>query len=147
MPQTTPNCNTVLPNGKTIGDEVGNAVFDTQMAIASPESNLDSASALTSKMADYTFPFAFSYSPLDFKNRFRGQGIPADLSAAGNFAYAAYTSVFGGSSLTNFGARAYAQLAYATGLKDAKFMAPNGMDKSAAANVPLGLANPGCLKK
>jgi hypothetical protein len=66
------------------------------------------------------------------------------LADAGNFAFDAYVTAVAGETYSNFGAQAYAQVASALGLKGSKFLAPNGMSKSGAANVPLGNANAGC---
>jgi hypothetical protein len=95
---------------------------------------------MAAKFDFYTFP----KGPLDFKNRFRGQGNPTALAAAGNFAYGAYVSALAGPSVSNFGATLYGTVAGWLGLKDPKFLAPNGMSKSGAANVPRGNANAGC---
>ena len=80
-----PDCNTRLPNGKTVGDAVRGAVQDTLTPGPDVGSNTDAAADIQGKMAMYTFP----YGPLDFKNLYRGRGDPTSLAAAGNFAYGA----------------------------------------------------------
>lgn len=91
-------------------------------------------------MAFYTFP----KGPLDFKNSYKGEADPAWLAAAGNFAYGAYVSALGGPGVSNFGAKLYGVVSSLLGLKSQQFMAPNGMSKSGAANVPRGNENAGC---
>jgi RHS repeat-associated protein len=135
-----PDCNTVLPDGKTVGDIVRGAIDDTLTAGADVGSNTDYAASVQGKMAFYTFP----KGPLDFKNIYRGRGDPASLAAAGNFAYGAYVSALAGPSVSNFGAKLYGTVAGWLGLKASKFLAPNGMSQSGAANVPRGNANAGC---
>ena len=136
-----PDCDTVLPDGKTVGEAVRNAVTDTLKAPDDATSNTDAAAGMLAKMAMYTFP----HGPLDFKNKFRGAGNdPTRLAAAGNFAYGAYVSAVAGPKVSTFGAKLYATTAAALGLKSAKFLASNGMSKSGAANVPRGNANAGC---
>jgi hypothetical protein len=78
------------------------------------------------------------------KNDFRGHTDPTLLAAAGKFAYRAYMTALYGSAVSNFGARFYPILASLLGLKSANFLAPNGMSKSGAANVPIGNASAGC---
>ena len=135
-----PDCSTVLPNGKTVGDVVRSAIGDTLTMGSDVGSNTDYAASMMAKMEMYTFPGG----PLDFKNNFRGQGDPASLAAAGNFAYGAYVSALAGPSVSNFGAKLYGTVASWLGLKSSKFLAHNGMSKSGAANVPRGNANAGC---
>lgn len=125
---------------KTVGDTVRGAIDDTLTAGPDVGSNTDYAASVQGKMAFYTFP----KGPLDFKNIYRGRGDPASLAAAGNFAYGAYVSALAGSSVSNFGAKLYGTVAGWLGLKSSKFLAPNGMSKSGAANVPRGNANAGC---
>lgn len=143
-----PTCDTVLPNGRTIGAEVRGAVEDT-LSFSSPLvfSNADYSGQMLSKIALYTF----SFGPLDFKTRFRGQGksvglVAEDLSAAGNFAYGAYTALFVGEEVGDLGATGYATISNRLGIKADKFMASNGMSKSGAENIPLGYAHPGCYR-
>jgi RHS repeat-associated protein len=138
-----PDCDTVLPNGKTIGESVRSAVADTLIPNGFVGSLTDYAASLTQDFVSYVIP----YGPLDFKNRFKGQGRPGALADAGNFAYGAYVSALAGASVSNFGAKLYATGSYYLGLKPLKFLAPNGMSKSGAANVPRGNANAGCPKK
>lgn len=103
-------------------------------------SNADYAASITAKMEMYVI----LRGPLDFKNNFRGQGNPTSLAAAGNFADGAYVSALAEPSVINFGAKLYGTVAGWLGLKSSQFLAPNGMIKSGAANVPRGNANAGC---
>lgn len=136
-----PDCNTVLPNGKTVGDTVRAAAQDTRDDNTSTSST-SATDNFQNKFEFYTFP----YGPLDFKNRFRGRADAATLAAAGNFAYGAYVSAVAGPSISTFGAKLYGVVASWLGLKSPKFLASNGMSKSGAANVPRGNDNAGCPK-
>jgi len=136
--QKQPTCNTVLPNGQSIGDVVRQSLRQTLANIPASTTTFGTA-FLGSVLGNVLGTF-------DFKNRFRGQGDPAELAAAGNFAYGAYVSALFGSGVSNFGARAYGTVTNALGLKPNQFVAPNGMSVSAAANVPRGNANAGCPK-
>jgi RHS repeat-associated protein len=143
-----PTCDTALPNGRTIGAEVRSAVEDT-LSFSNPLvfSNADYSVQMLAKIALYTF----SFGPLDFKTRFRGQGnsvglVAEDLSAAGNFAYGAYTAMFVGEDIGNLGAIGYATISNRLGIKADEFMAPNGMSKSGAEYIPLGYRTPGCYR-
>ncbi len=136
-----PDCDTRLPNGETIGDIVRFAVEDTLRMETGIMSNTGFVASVISKMAVYTLP----KGPLDFKNRFQGQADPTFLAASGNFAYGAYVSAIAGPQVSNFGAKFYGKITGLLGLKSPEFLAPNGMSKSGAANVPRGNLNPGCV--
>ena len=138
--QAEPDCDSELPSGETIGEVVRTAIEDTLTAPPDVNSNTELAASIASKMAFYTFP----KGPLDFKNSYKGEADPAWLAAAGNFAYGAYVSALGGPGVSNFGAKLYGVVSSLLGLKSQQFMAPNGMSKSGAANVPRGNENAGC---
>ena len=97
--------------------------------------------------AGFDFGVVAPYGPLDFKNDFKGRAPAAQLAAAGNVAYGAYMSATWGSTIGDLGAKIYATGLNLLGAKAQKFMAPNGMSKSGALNIPTGNANPGCLKQ
>ena len=134
------DCNTVLPNGQTIGEFVRAAVQLTTSPVEMATDAVLSGPGSTGVAIGTVAPFGAG----DFKNRFKGQASPTFLADAGNFAYGAYVSAVAGPSVSNFGAVMYARVANAVGSKPASFMAPNGMSKSGAANVPRGNANSGC---
>lgn len=133
------SCNTVLPNGQTIRDVVHDALNRTVLALNSANTPVGVG------FAGGTFTsVVWKGGELDFKNDFRGQAPGNFLGDAGNFAYGAYMSALAGPSVSNAGAILYNQFVVATGQKPGSLSAANGMDKSAAANVPRGNANAGC---
>jgi hypothetical protein len=129
-----PDCNTILPNGITIGQYVR-----TTLAFSAGIRQANFAAGFGADLA-----MVSPYGPLDPKNNFRGQGSPSQLAAAGNFEVGAYMTAVWGSGVSNLEAIIYATGSHILGIKASSFMAPNGMDKSAAANLPRGNANAGC---
>jgi RHS repeat-associated protein len=126
-------CNTVLPNGKTVGQVVQSSIANIQSAAG--DYDLGGVGEFGAFIATVQ-----SRGPIDFKNNFKGQANPTSLAAAGNFAYGAIASGLGYSkSFAEFGAGAYAA-------KNRKlnFSNPFGEDNSAAQNLPAGFASGGC---
>ena len=135
-----PDCGSGLPNGKTVGDTVRQAIDDTLAPDPTAFSNTENAAQFFGNMLSNTSP----HGALDFKNNFKGQGDPSYLAAAGNFAYGSYVTYLAGTAISDFGAQVYGVLSNLLGLKPSTFMAPNGMSQSGAMNVPRGNANAGC---
>ena len=135
-------CNSRLPNGSTIGDQVRHLVDNASALIDMSSDPALSGAALAGNMFATVFPFG----PLDFKNLFKGSAGPGQLADMGNFAYGSYVSALAGPALSNLGAQGYAKASALFGVKAQRYMAANGMSKSASANVPRGNLNPGCLR-
>jgi hypothetical protein len=129
-----PNCNTVLPNGQTIGQVVQNAVSSIQSAAGPYDiGDIGTLGAFAATAAPG--------GPIDFKNNY-GPDPTGSLGAAGNFAYGAIASGVGlPQSLAEAGAGAYA--AYAGKFTPGN---PMGEDNSAAQNLPAGYATDGCTQ-
>lgn len=128
-----PNCNTVLPNGQTIGQVVRDAVSTIRLVASYDLSGLSEFGAFYATVK--------SNGPLDFKNNF-GPDPSGSLGAAGNFAYGAVASGIGYSqSFAEFGAGVYARNA-----NKANPSNPFGEDNSAANNLPAGFATDGCTQ-
>jgi hypothetical protein len=150
MAQSPPqkvNCDTVLPNGKTVGQAVNQVV----QAINQTMSDTEQAGGdpLAAGLVDYFFDVN-SNGPIDFKNNFRGQASPGLLGDAGNFAYGAISGyMFGTGSFGQYialsGAGYYAQRAGKQGPGVPFVQAPYGADLSALQNVPAGVLA-GCVK-
>jgi hypothetical protein len=88
------NCNTVLPNGKTVGQYINQgraqlqAVIDNQNALAAAGGDVNPFALLTT-LASIAAP----YGQIDFKNGAAGTSVLAtNLGLAGNFAYYAIGS-------------------------------------------------------
>ncbi len=83
------NCQTLLPNGQTVGDVVRQQRAALRNAMI-PGTNIDNLPTinLLSTFASIARPGG----PIDFKNNFKGQANPNVLASAGNFAYYAIGS-------------------------------------------------------
>jgi RHS repeat-associated protein len=129
----TPNCNTFLPNGQTIGQVVQNSVATIQLI-----GSLDPYGA--AELAAFAATAA-PHGPIDFKNNY-GPDPTGFLGAAGNFAYGAIASGIGyPQSVAEAGAGLYAAYAGKTNPNN-----PYGEDNSAAQNLPAGYATLGCTQ-
>jgi hypothetical protein len=144
------DCNSVLPNGKTVGDYVQpnrallqNSMNDS-MAAAQSGLGVDPFSQPTGTF----YSIAKPNGPIDFKNIFRSSGAsPSVLGQAGNFAYYAIGSGILPNAELDVGAGLYA-------LKNALFGAkrfstltgPMFSDASAASVRDAGLAANGCAQ-
>ena len=102
------NCNTKLPNGKSVGDYVRQyraqvqGSFDSALDAMQYGSEGDPLSAASGTFAG----IARDYGPIDFKNAFGG-GNRAALGLAGNFAYYAIGSGILPNAELDAGAGAY----------------------------------------
>jgi RHS repeat-associated protein len=144
----TPDCGTILPDGRTVGSYVNQAAQETLQAQSNSEqSGSDSVGPfLQGYISD-----SDSHGLLDFKNNFRGQADPAFLGAAGNFAFGALTGqLFGSDSFGLYtalsGAGVYASGAGKPGPGTPFLVAPYGGDPRAQQNVPAGVSA-GCKSK
>jgi RHS repeat-associated protein len=129
-----PDCNSVLPNGKTVGQVVQDSIANIEAGAGPYDYGPGEFGAFIATVQ--------SRGPIDFKNNFRGQANAGFLGAAGNFAYGAIASGIGYSqSFAEAGAGAYA-------LKNRKLNGNNpfGEDNSAAQNLPAGYASNGCSR-
>jgi hypothetical protein len=138
----TPDCNSTLPDGSTIGSKVNQAVQETLQAQSSSEqSGSDSVGPL---LQGYVSDSG-SHGLLDFKNNFRGQADPGFLGAAGNFAFGAFAGqLFGSDAFGQYvamsGAGVYALGAGKPGPGFPFLQAPYGGDPRAQQNVPRGVS-------
>jgi RHS repeat-associated protein len=135
------NCNTVLPNGQTVGNYVQQ--YRAQLQSTANASGVDDQQVGSTTGAFLSI--AGSNGPIDFKNTFRGQANAAMLGQAGNFAYYA----IGSGILPNFeldaGAGAYAFYSAVRGRKPfSSLTGPMFSDASAASVRNQGLAANGC---
>ncbi len=135
-------CDTVLPNGQTVGQ-----VVQQQRAVLQ---NLLDQSMMASQLGADSNPFALmsgamssiasGNGPIDFKNTFKGQAPPSFLGHAGNFAFYAIGSGFLPNSVLDAGASAYSILAG----KASSSPGPMLIDQSAAFVRSAGLTANGC---
>ena len=142
-------CNSMLPNGQTVGD-----VVRQQRALLQNVANNAVATATTgtpsNPLGEITgafYPIAKSNGPIDFKKTFSGQANGVFLGQAGNFAYYA----IGSGILPNFeldaGATAYALYSAALGRKPfSSLTGPMFSDASAASTRSAGMAANGCAQ-
>lgn len=138
---TSVDCNTVLPDGRTVGSYVQQ--YRAQLQAIAAASGVDDQQVGSTTGAFVAI--VGSNGPIDFKNKFRGKGSATTLGQAGNFAYYA----IGAGILPNFeldaGAGAYALYSALTGQKP--FSTLNGLmfsDQSAASDRLAALAANGC---
>ncbi|MGH9725429.1 MAG: RHS repeat-associated core domain-containing protein, partial [Candidatus Acidiferrales bacterium] len=108
-PQTLVNCNTVLPNGQTVG-------YVVQQEVAALQDAKGIGTGIDT-LPDIRIYLAFAYvaspgGPIDFKNNFNGQAAPNLLGQAGNFAYYAIGSAYFPTFALDAGATGYAILAH-----------------------------------
>jgi hypothetical protein len=142
------DCNTTLPNGNTVGDTVREQrakLDDIENA------NFDSAGftgfTFLNKLAAF-LGIAQSNGPIDFKNKFRGQGDSRTLGDAGNFAYYATGSGYIPKILLDAGAGAYALYSAANGQKQLSQLTGRMFsDQSADRMRNPALNSNGCSKK
>ncbi len=138
------DCDTVLPNGQTVGDVVRAQQAQLQRVL---DSALQSEGGPLSAELGTFLAISFPNGPIDFKNRFRGQANASVLGSAGNFAYYAVGSGYIPSSLLDFGAGTYAVAAAVFGRKPfSSLTGPMFADASAAAVRNAALASNGCHK-
>jgi hypothetical protein len=141
-PQTQVSCNTVLPNGKTVGDVVRGEIAALR-SVASLGTGIDSLPRLE-LYADF-FSIASSGGPIDFKVQFRGQANAALLGQEGNFAYYAIGSTFFPTTILDAGAGAYGISTAMFGSRHFRNLTgPWFSDTSAASVRSAGLASNGC---
>ena len=149
VPQTQKqvDCNTSLPNGTTVGDNVREqrAQLDA-VENAGFDSGGFTGFTFINKLAAF-FGIAQSNGPIDFKNNLRGQGNARTLGDAGNFAYYATGSGYIPNTLLDIGAGAYALYSAARGQKQfSQLTGPMFSDQSAARMRNPGLNANGCSK-
>ena len=144
-PPKAVNCNSLLPNGKTIGDVVRSEraalqeVEDAQMALLKAGVQVQPLAALSGAFLGIVLP----HGPIDFKLLFKGADDPAYLGRAGNFAYYAIGSGYLPDTELDLGAGAYAVWA---GKPISTLTGPGFSDKSAASVRDAALASQGCPK-
>ncbi|MBS0574841.1 MAG: hypothetical protein JSS45_00210, partial [Proteobacteria bacterium] len=145
------DCNTKLPDGKTVGDYVRKYYAEMQSALNAEMSGMANANdqmignGATFATEAIFFNIFKSNGPIDFKNTFRGRGDATQLGQAGNFAYYA----IGVGALTaqelDMGAGAYAILSAIKGQKSFSSLGgPMGSDLSAKSVRNAALAANGC---
>jgi len=135
------NCNTVLPNGRTVGSYVQQ--YRGQLQSVSDAAGVDDQQVGATTGAFY--PIAEGGGSIDFKNIFRGQANAALLGQAGNFAYYAIGSGILPAWELDAGAGAYALKAALQGKKSfSSLTGPFFSDASAASVRTQGLAANGC---
>jgi RHS repeat-associated protein len=142
--QTQITCDTVLPNGQTVGDVVRaqqaqlQSVFDSTLQTE--------GGPLPAELGTF-LAMSSRNGPFDFKNTLRGQAGPGFLGSAGNFAYYATGSSYIPNGLLDFGAGAYAVKEAVFGKKPfSSLTGPMFSDASAAAVRNAALASNGCHK-
>jgi len=129
-----PTCDTVLPNGKTIGEVVRSSIANIQAAAG--DYDIGGAGEFGAFFATVQ-----PNGPIDFKH-IMGPDLDGTLGPAGNFAYGAIASGIGYSQwFAELGAGVYA---IAKG--KANPANPFFEDKSAADNLGDGYATNGCTK-
>jgi hypothetical protein len=136
------NCDTLLPNGQTVGDVVQQQRAALLNAMI-PGTNIDNLPTIIvlSTFASIAIPGG----PIDFKNNFNGQANPNLLASAGNFAYYA----IGSGNLSTFaldvGAGAYGLSTAIFGSRPfSDLTGPMFSDSNAAAVRNAALASNGC---
>jgi RHS repeat-associated protein len=134
-------CNTVLPNGKTLGQYINQGRAQMQASVNAGGSF--NGEALTTFAS-----IARDYGQIDFKNGAGGNSVLANraqLGQAGNFAYYAIGSGYLSPGLLDAGAGAYAITSALLGKKPfSTLTGPMFSDASAASVRNAGLATPGC---
>jgi len=127
------DCNTVLPDGTTVGDVVRQQVSNLKLQIAmDPNGGFGGLAAFVG--------ISLNYGPIDFKKKWPDP--TGELGAAGNFAYGSIAAGIGlAQSIAEFGAGAYAVHAQKTNPNN-----PFYEDDSAAKNIPPGYASNGCAQ-
>ena len=123
-----PDCNSKLPNGKTIGQ-----IVNTLVSIIQNKFDNNLGAFLAAVIPD---------GPIDFKRGSQGRGTSGSanfLGDAGNFAYGAIANRTVGLTFGNLGAGAYGLgTAFFGNRPFSGLTTPFGMDSSAAINIPRG---------
>ena len=143
------NCDTVLPNGETVGDVVRKerAVMQQALANSMLAAALGAPSDPFATILATFLTIALPNGPIDFKNDFTGQANGTFLGDAGNFAYYAIGWGFLPNSLLDAGAGAYGVLTATFGQrKFADLTGPSYSDSSVARVRAPALASDGCAK-
>jgi len=140
-------CDTVLPNGETLGQVVQQErgllqnAFDSAMLANQTGSDSDPLLEVTGTFLS----IARSKGPIDFKNNFKGQANANFLGQAGNFAFYATGSGYLPNQLLDAGAGAYGLLTAIFGPRPfSDLTGPMFSDSSAASVRNLALASNGC---
>ena len=138
-PKPKIDCNTVLPNGRTIGDYVRQYRSQLQKAVhsASEGPMPDPFGAALGGM----FFIGRPRGPIDFKNIFRGQANGLMLGKAGNFAYYAIGTGILPNAVLDAGAGFYSFYANKDASHTHGFW---GIDDSAFSVRDAALASNGC---
>jgi RHS repeat-associated protein len=141
------DCNTMLPNGQTIGQVVQleraelQSVWDQSLQGANSDGQPDPLGATTGTF----IAIAKSHGPIDFKNSYKGQANATMLGQAGNFAYYAIGSGFLPSRELDIGAGLYGLYSAIFGNKHfSDLTGPMFSDTSAASVRDAALASNGC---
>jgi RHS repeat-associated protein len=134
-------CNTVLPNGKTVGQYINQGRAQMQASV-------NASGSLNGALLTTFASIAMDYGQIDFKNGAGGSSVlasRAQLGQAGNFAYYAIGSGYLSPGLLDAGAGAYAVTSALLGKKPfSTLTGPMFSDASAASVRNAGLATPGC---
>jgi hypothetical protein len=140
-------CNTMLPNGQTVGQVVNQQRAQLQAVAneAAANANQGTPSNPFLETTGAFYSIAQPNGPIDFKNNFSGQANGALLGQAGNFAYYAIGSGILPTAELDAGAGAYALFSATFGSKSfSSLTGPMFSDASAASVRNAGLATPGC---
>ena len=141
--QNKVGCNTVLPNGKVLGQYINQGRAQLQ---ASVNAGGSFNGGILAKFA----AIARDYGPIDFKNGAAGTSVlssRAFLGQAGNFAYYAIGSGYLSPRVLDLGASVYSHAAVLLRNKPLSTLTgPLGIDASAASVRNPGLATRGCPK-
>jgi len=147
MGQQQITCDTVLPDGRTIGDVVRQqravlqGIVDSTIRADQFGADSDPVSALSGQLLSIAWP----NGPIDFKNNFKGEGDAKFLGQAGNFAFYAIGSGYLPNWELDAGASAYSVLSATFGRKPfSSLTRPGLIDASAAAVRGAALAANGC---
>jgi RHS repeat-associated protein len=131
-------CNTVLPNGKTLGQYINQGRAQMQASV-------NAGGSLNGEVLTTFASIAMDYGQIDFKNGAGGNSVLANraqLGQAGNFAYYAIGSGYLSPTMLDTGASAYSVFSgkpFST-LHNGHML----IDRSAASVRTQGLATPGC---
>ena len=142
-PKPKVDCNTVLPDGRTVGDYVRQYRSQLQ-SIANDQMQDPMGSASPGALSGAMFSIANVGGPIDFKRKFRGQANGGMLGQAGNFAYYAIGSGIIPTFELDAGAAGYSLYSLIFGGKKFSDITWRGIDTSAASVRDLALAANGC---
>ena len=141
------DCDTVLPNGETLGQVVQQerGIMQNAFDAALLANQKGSESDPLLQVAGTFFSIVRSNGPIDFKNNFRGQANANLLGQEGNFAFYAVGSGYLPNQLLDAGAGAYGLLTAIFGSRPfSDLTGPMFSDSSAASVRDLALASNGC---